>query len=1441
MAEGEAERSLRLPGALARHGEQARFRRIGVHRMTRRHVGRARHHLALRLFGSILAILGVLVPASLLLGGTAAAASAPTVTAVSPDTGSVFGGTEVTVTGTNFVAGSTSVSFGSTAASGVTVTSSTTLTAVSPPGTAGSVDVVVSVSGVASATGPADLFSYGPPTVTAVSPDTGATAGGTAVTITGTGFTGTAAVAFGKVAASAVTIVSGTTIDATSPAGTAGSVDVTVTTAGPGGGTSPSVPADLFAYGPPTVTAVTPSGGPPTGGTVITVTGTGFVPGATVDVGTQPATEVTVHSGTSLTAATPAGTAGPADVTVTTPAGTSATSSADQFVYGAPSVGWVSPDAGPLAGGTPVTIAGSAFTAGATVDFGANPATSVVVVSPSLITAVAPAGTAAGSVDVTVSDSAGASPPGVHALYAYGPPAVTAVTPDAGPSAGNNAVTVTVTGTGFAPGATVEFGGVPSSVVTVTSATTLTAVAPPVGQETVDVTVTTPEGTSSTNPGDLFAFARPTVTGISPAVGPAAGGTVVSVSGTGFVPGVTVSFGTTAATAVVVESSTLLVATSPAGAGTVGVTVTNADGTSATSSADQFTYGTLEVTAVSPDGGPTTGGTTVTITGTGFASGATVAFGTTPATGVVVNSASSISAVTPALAAGVVDVTVTAGTATSPLSEADQYAYGAPTVTAVNPSAGPVAGGGRMIVTGSGFVPGSTVDFGATASPSVVVLSSTTLSAAIPAGAGGTVDVTVTTPGGVSATSTADRYLYVAPPTVTGVSPDGGPAAGGTSVTITGTGFAPGAKVSFGVTAATSATVTSSTSITAVAPAGFAGSVDVTVTTGGGASSPNPGDLFAYGAPTVSLVSPDAGATTGGTTVAVTGTGFVPGATVGVGSAAATGVTVLSGTELTAVVPAGTAGSVDVTVTTPGGTSTPAVGDLYAYGPPSVTGVLPESGAAAGGNSVTVYGTGFVADSSVQFGTAPATRVTVVSGTVLTAVAPAGEGPVDVTVTTPAGTSATSTADKYIFGPPTVTSVSPDTGPTSGGTTVTISGSNFTADATVQFGGQAATSVTVTSPTSLTAVAPALSGSVDVTVTTAAGTSATTVDDLFAAGAPTVTGISPDAGPTSGGTPVTITGTGFVPDATVSFGPLLAAGWTVDSGTQITAVSPPNSGPVGVTVTTGQGSAASSSANVFIYGAPTVSAVSPGTGPTSGGTSVTITGTDFTSTATVDFGSVAATSVTVNSSTSITATSPAESAGVVDVTVTTAVSTSATTPADEFAYSDQLVVSCAAPPYAQPDQSCAGINLPAATLDGMGQITQAPANTTYITDDRGTSAGWSLSAYLLPTAGNPNPGCAGYAGFCNASVTSSSANAQIPASDFSVSNISCTTAPGNTNPEPTAGTASQFPNGEGAVSLCTAASGASSGTFDLNATYSLAIPSSVYAGTYQATVEYLAF
>ncbi|MGI8801347.1 MAG: IPT/TIG domain-containing protein [Solirubrobacteraceae bacterium] len=268
-------------------------------------------------------------------------------------------------------------------------------------------------------------------------------------------------------------------------------------------------------------------------------------------------------------------------------------------------------------------------------------------------------------------------------------------------------------------------------------------------------------------------------------------------------------------------------------------------------------------------------------------------------------------------------------------------------------------------------------------------------------------------------------------PTVTGLSPSSGPEAGGTPVTITGTGFTGATAVGFGSAPATAFTVDSPTQITATAPPG-SGTVDVTVTTPGGKSPTAPADLYAYiPRPTVTGLHPPSGPESGGTAVTITGTGFTGATAVDFGSATATVFTVDSPTQITAAAPPGS-GVVDVTVAAAGGATATSSADRYTYVPPPpvVTGVAPASGVTTGGTGVVVFGSNLQGATGIAFGSKPGEVLGVnAAGTQLTALAPAGSGTVDVTVTTPAGTSPVSPADRYTYVTPPPGFTPPPPGP----------------------------------------------------------------------------------------------------------------------------------------------------------------------------------------------------------------------------------------------------------------------------------------------------------------------------------------------------------------------------------------------------------------------------
>jgi hypothetical protein len=480
-----------------------------------------------------------------------------------------------------------------------------------------------------------------------------------------------------------------------------------------------------------------------------------------------------------------------------------------------------------------------------------------------------------------------------------------------------------------------------------------------------------------------------------------------------------VAFGDYLATSFTVVSPTEITAVSPAQPlGVHNIVVTNSYGMSAAVSADEFTYVTPTVTGVSPSSGPALGGTTVTITGTDFTGATEVQFYPAAATSFTVVSSTEIAAVTPARVPGTYYIIVTTPDGTNLASSGGAFTYIGPMVTFVSPSAGPALGGTTVTLTGTAFTGATNVSFGSVPATSFTVVSPTEITAVSPAQTPRGTDIFVTTPDGTSPATIPDEFTYISYPAIADVSPNTGPTAGGTTVTITGVDFGGTTKVVFGTVAALAFTVVSSTVLTAVSPPQAPGPYNVRVTATGGTSPTAPGDDFSYiAAPAVTGVSPSSGPASVGTTVTITGTGFANTAQVLFGAVPATIFTVVSSTEITAVSPAQAPELHNIYVTTLDGTSATVTADQFTYlPPPAVTGVSPSSGPPSGGTTVTITGTAFSGATNVFFGTVPATNFTVVSPTEITAVSPRQAAELhNIYVTTPDGASATVTADQFTY------------------------------------------------------------------------------------------------------------------------------------------------------------------------------------------------------------------------------------------------------------------------------------------------------------------------------------------------------------------------------------------------------------------------------------------
>ncbi|MEU8509241.1 IPT/TIG domain-containing protein [Streptomyces brevispora] len=242
--------------------------------------------------------------------------------------------------------------------------------------------------------------------------------------------------------------------------------------------------------------------------------------------------------------------------------------------------------------------------------------------------------------------------------------------------------------------------------------------------------------------------------------------------------------------------------------------------------------------------------------------------------------------------------------------------------------------------------------------------------------------------------------------------------------------------------------------------------------------------------------------------------------------------------------------------------------------------ISPNQGSTGGGTTVIITGTGLSGATAVHFGSKLAT-ITANTATSVTVTSPSGSGTVNVTVTTPGGTS--NPLAFFYVGAPFKAGLSPVSGVTAGGGTVTINGTGLSTATAVNFG--AATAVpTVVNDSQLSVVVPAgaAAGPVGVSVTTAGGTnnglSYTYVDG------PTLGAPSPAAGPTSGGTAVTIPGANLTTTQSVTFGGA-AAPFSVISDTAISAVTPPGTaGAADIVVTTSGGSATQAGAFTYTAG-----------------------------------------------------------------------------------------------------------------------------------------------------------------------------------------------------------------------------------------------------------------
>jgi len=298
---------------------------------------------------------------------------------------------------------------------------------------------------------------------------------------------------------------------------------------------------------------------------------------------------------------------------------------------------------------------------------------------------------------------------------------------------------------------------------------------------------------------------------------------------------------------------------------------------------------------------------------------------------------------------------------------------------------------------------------------------------------------------------------------------------------------------------------------------------------------------------------------------------------------------------------------------------------------PIIKSISPSIGSITGGYTVTITGTNLpiknTTTTSIKFGTKLAKYNTTKTsnGNKIFIIVPAATipGKVNMTITTPNGIARTFFT--YILPPPTITSITESRGLIGGGYTVTIKGTNLLNSTTIMFGTNNATYNQQNSTnTSLIVTVPAaaISGSVDVTVKTLSGNAKTTFTYILPI--PTITSITESRGLIGGGYTVTITGTNLLNSTTIMFGTNNATYNQQNSTNTSLIVTVPAAttiGNVDVVVSTRYGNAKTTFSYVTIDAFyPTITSITPSSGPSNGGYKVTIVGTNLIDIISIEFG-----------------------------------------------------------------------------------------------------------------------------------------------------------------------------------------------------------------------------
>jgi hypothetical protein len=1002
----------------------------------------------------------------------------PSVSAISPSSGTNAGGQVVTITGAGFTSDAT-VMFGSytVAATDITFNSSGSITCNTPKDTGytsgtDSVPITVTVSGIISNNDVNYTYSSTAPYISAISPAVGTTYGGQVVTLFVSNYLSPATVTFGSTIFTDVTYDSSTeTITVSSPSGTDGTpaeIKFTSNTID-----SNSMPYG-YSTGYPGILTISPASGTYLGGQSVTINGSGFgttTTGVTIMFGSYAVavTDITSITNYVIECNTPSVLLGesdePFDVIVTTNSNSIPSNNTVTYYYSSsdnPEITSMVPSSGTINGGQLVTISGSGF-GGATVTFGTQIVSTLANSNDSEITFITPKQVGSSTTVTIYVAVTGTTTATTTYTYSSEALSITAINPASGTSNGEQFVTIT--GQGFNSISVVAF-------------------------------------LSTVMYNSVYPIANPTVISYSDSQ---------------------ITFAT--------PSSTLM------GTGPFYVMVSSSGdaATAITSNYKVYAYSSTapSISSISQSSGTSNGGQLVTITGQAFTSAYGVVF-LAPYTGTLANptvisySDSQIIFATPSsttMGNGPFYVMVSssrdATTAITSNYKTYNYSSTAPSITAINPTSGTTNGGQLVTITGENLAGTTSVYFvtssGTIYSTGDLTITSAGLTCSTPENTAGTseqVNVIVIDSTGIDSNHIPYTYSSTAP-SITSMIPTSGTSNGGQLVTITGKYFPTYPYVVF--TPSTSSSTSSSFylktgvvysdgQITFTTPSSTLaeddGPFDVMVASSNDATTAITSNYKEYAfsstAPLINSMNPTSGTTDGGQKVTIKGSNFISTDVVAVLSSGAYTYPTIGSVSTSQIMFTTSYAATDGDVSVMVATSKDQTDDTtitsnyqtynYTYTSPAILNLSQISGTTLGGQLVTIYGTHFANTYTVVFGNAIAKHL-FISSTQISCTTPAGTGKVDVSIYDKyLSDNSNVKTYTYLSTSPTLSSISQISGTINGGQLVTVYGTSLSDAICVTIGNINVTDFIYNdSENAITFATPAGSGLVDVQVFTGYG------------------------------------------------------------------------------------------------------------------------------------------------------------------------------------------------------------------------------------------------------------------------------------------------------------------------------------------------------------------